>query len=212
MRRVFGARQSDAQARQSQRLRDTIAHEIAKVLAGAPFDNLTEHPEARGWMVDEALADRKFETPRLEALQSFFAAVPIGLRKRRVRKSADVEQELLDCNRLFAVGPELRDDVGGALANFQLAVADQDPDGRRHDRLGAGEHAVERVVGGGLIDAALHRVAEGLHRADLAVARDRDLARRQQALGDLALGALEQLLDLRRVESNILWAFGNLMR
>src|ERR1700680_5184087 len=106
---------------------------------------------------------------------------------------------MLNCNCLFAIAAELRDDVRGSLADLELAIPDQYPNRRRHDRLGAREYAVERVVGRRLLEAALARAAEALHRADFAIARDRDLARRQQALGDLAFGALEQLLDFRRI-------------
>ncbi len=159
-------------------------------------------------MVEIAAARGKFRTPFGKALQPFGAIVPFALRIRRVGKARGVQQHLFDRDHVLAVGAELGNDLGHAFAHVELALADQQPRRRRHYRLGAGEDGVERVVGGGTVGAALHRVPKGAHRADLAVARDCDLARRQQALVDFARSALEQRVDLLRIEAGFAGTFG----
>ena len=67
------------------------------------------------------------------------------------------------------------------------ALADQDPDERRDERLGRGEHDVARVGRG---------IAERLEQLELAVAGDRELAARQQPGVDLALGSGAEGFDL----------------
>src|SRR5438876_904867 len=163
-------------------------------------------------MVDEALADRKLEPPHLETFEALAAIEPVALRIWRVGKTTGVEQQLLDSNRIFAVAAELGNDVGRTLLDVELAVANQDPHRRRYNRLGAAEDAVERPVGRRRVGSALHGTAEGLHRANLAVARDRYLARRQQPFGDLPLGAFEKLFDLGGIETDLARMFGELMR
>ena len=66
-----------------------------------------------------------------------------------------MQHHLLDRHRLLAVGRELGDVLGHAARRVEHAVADEEPHGRRDDRLRAREDAVARVVG---------RVAEGLER------------------------------------------------
>ena len=67
------------------------------------------------------------------------------------------------------------------------------------------------VVGGRFFGPALNRAAKGLHGADLAVAGNGDLAGRQQALFDLALGPVEQGLDFFRVKADFLKIRGKKM-
>ena len=56
-------------------------------------------------------------------------------------------------------------------------------------------------VGGRLFHAALHRMAESLHRRDLPVASDRHLTGRKNAVLHVALGAIHQRLHLVRIET-----------
>jgi hypothetical protein len=69
--------------------------------------------------------------------------------------------------------------------------------------LGARENHVQRLVGWGLFDSALHRAAKGAHCADFSPARDRDLTRRQQPFIDFSLRAVEQGLDLAGIEPHL---------
>ncbi len=158
-------------------------------------------------MVYELAADRPFQPPLREALEPLVPIAPFVLRIRRVGKSADVEQHLLDGDHVLAVAAELGDDLRDALARTQLAFADQNPRRRRHDRLGAREDRVERVVGRGLVDATLDRASDRAHRADFSVARDRDLRRWQQPLFDFALGAIEERFDLCRDRVRLPWSY-----
>jgi hypothetical protein len=52
---------------------------------------------------------------------------------------------------------------------------------------------------------------KGFHRTDFSVARDGDLARWEQSLGDFALRALEQCVDLARIETDLARMLCNLM-
>ena len=70
--------------------------------------------------------------------------------------------------------------------HVEQAVADQQPHRRRHDRLRAREDAVPGVV---------RRVAERLEGDQLAVAGDRQLARRQPAALHVGAREVEQLAD-----------------
>src|SRR5580693_1931125 len=123
-----------------------------------------------------------------------------------------MDEQLLDRDRVFAVAGELWNNIRGALADIELALADQDPHRGRDDRLGAGKNAVEGFVRDRFIGAALRRMPKRLHRADLAVASNRYLTRRQQALGDFALGALEQFLYFGGVETCFARTFGKKLR
>ena len=104
---------------------------------------------------------------------------------RRVRKPGGVQQHLLDGDVLLAVARELRHVVRDRARDVEHAVADQQPDRRRDDRLRRGEEHEARVVG---------RVAERLEAQQLAVARDRDLARGRCAVGDELGRGVEELV------------------
>src|SRR5690348_5298983 len=54
-------------------------------------------------------------------------------------------------------------------------------------------------------------MAIGAHGADLAIARDSELACRQESFLDFTLGAIEQRLHLVGIESNFVQAFGEKM-
>src|SRR5712692_2611955 len=168
-------RQADPQFRQSERCRNSLMHELPEVLAGAALDYFRDYPEARGRMIFELAADRPFEPPLRKPFQALALVGPLVLRIGRVRKARNVEQHLLDSDVLLTVGGELGDDLRDPLARLQFAFADQDPRGRRHDRLGARKYRVERFVGGGLVLAALAGAPNGAHRAYFSIARDCDL-------------------------------------
>src|SRR5208282_5750790 len=161
-------------------------------------------------MVCELTANRPFEPPLRESLEPLALVEPIVLRIRRVGKSADVEQHLLDRHLVFSVGAELRNDLRDDFARAQFAFADQNPRRRRHDRLGAREDHIEGVVGRRLFAATLNRATDRAHRADFPVAGDRDLRRRQQAVLYFALSAIEQRFDLFRIETYLAWTVGKM--
>jgi hypothetical protein len=54
-------------------------------------------------------------------------------------------------------------------------------------------------------------VTKGLHRADLAVSSNCDLARWEQSLVNFALGALEEFVNLGRVEADFARVLCDLM-
>jgi hypothetical protein len=50
-----------------------------------------------------------------------------------------------------------------------------------------------------------------MHCANFAVARDRQLARRQQSFLDLTFRPIEEGLDFVRIQSDLLWTLGKEM-
>jgi hypothetical protein len=118
---------------------------------------------------------------------------------------------MFDRDRILTVSAKFRDDVRYELTEFELALTEQDPDGRRDNGLGATEYAIQRLVGGWYVLAALHGMAKSLRRANFSMARDGDLARWQQSLGDLALCAFEQFVDLGGIKPNFARMLCNLM-
>ncbi len=180
-------------------------HKLTEVLAGAALDYLCNHPEARRRMVFELAADRPFEPPFRESLEALALVEPIVLRIRRVRKSADVEQNLLDGHLIFTVSAKLRDNLRDDLARTELSFADQNPRRRRHDRFGAREDRVERVVGRRLFTTALNCATDCAHRADFSIAGDRDLRRGQQAVLNFAFSTSEKGFDFRGIETYFAW-------
>ena len=114
-----------------------------------------------------------------------------------------MEEELLDRYAILAVGAELRHVFHHRLRDIQFAVLHQQPGGGREKALGAGEDHVERLVGGGLCGATLHGFAKCAGRADFAIARDGELAGRQQPFPHLALRAFEQRFHFRRIKTDL---------
>src|SRR5581483_318585 len=82
---------SDPQFRKSQRKRDSLAHEIAKVLVCPAFDNLRAHPEAGGRMVFEPAPDGPFKAPFGESLEALAPIEPFVLGIWSIGKTRDVE-------------------------------------------------------------------------------------------------------------------------
>src|ERR1700729_3485574 len=121
------ARQSDPQFRDSERSRNPLMHELTEIFARAALDYLRDHPEARRRMVFELSPPRPFDPPFRESFEPFALVEPFVLRIRRVRKSSDVEQNLLDSHLVFTVSPELRDYLRDDLTRLELAFADQNP-------------------------------------------------------------------------------------
>ena len=166
-------RQANEQIRQSQRLRDFLAHEFVEHAPGLALDDFRQHPHAGGGVVLEARPRRPVQPPRREPRQAPLAVGPIRRRERGVGKTGVVNEQLLHRDRFFAVRAELRHDVRHALAQAQLTAFDEQPSGRAGDGFGAGEDAVQRVAGG---------VANRLEQRQLAVPGYGDLRRRQQPL------------------------------
>src|ERR1039458_4462635 len=199
------ARQSDPQLRQSERGCNPLMNELTEVLARAAFDYLRNYPKARARMVFEFAAHRPFQPPLGKSLEPLALIQPLALRIRRVRKSTNVEQNLLDGHRVLTVGAKLGDDLRDALARIQLALADQNPRRRRHDRLRAREDRVERVVGGRLFTSTLDCASDRAHRADFSIVGARDLSRWQQPILDFAFGTIEKGFDFFRIEAGFAW-------
>ena len=91
-------------------------------------------------------------------------------------------------------GAELGDVLGDAARRVDRALADQDPHRARDDRLGRGEDDVARVGRG---------VAERHGRRDPAVARERELARREDAGVDVGLRARDERGEGLLVDSEL---------
>ena len=64
----------------------------------------------------ESRARLVFQPPLGEAFQPLAAVQPFLLRVRRIGKSRGIAEELIDRDHLFAVGAELRHDIGNAFA------------------------------------------------------------------------------------------------
>ena len=101
-------------------------------------------------------------------------------------------KHLVDGDHVFAVGPELGDDLGHLLVGMELVLAQEQPDGAGHHAFGGREHDVAGVGRG---------VSEGLVQQDVAVPRQHDLARRRQAVVHAALGPPEENVDVGAVEA-----------
>src|SRR6516164_4653464 len=118
---------------------------------------------------------------------------------------------MLDRDGVLTVSGEFRNDVGSPLVEIQFPVSEQNPDSRGNNGFGATKHAIQGCVGGRFVITTLHRMTKRLHSANFSITRDRDLARGQQSLGDLALSALEKLVDPHWVEAHLARMLRNLM-
>ena len=110
---------------------------VLVVGAAAPVDDLGQHPVHRRGVVLVPAVDGPVEPPARERFEQRCAVGPVLRRERREREAAGVQHQRLDVDRVFAVRAELRDDVRHPLVEPQLAVLEQQPDGRRDDGLGA---------------------------------------------------------------------------
>src|SRR5215472_12914168 len=173
---VFPGRNPQPQIRQSKRRGNAVAHECTKILARAPFDDFCEHPEGGSSMVNEPLADRKFQAPGFETFEPLVVIKPFRLRIRCVRKTTSMQEQMFDRDRILTVSAEFRNDIRSAFVEFELPFAEQDPDRRRDNGLGATEYAIQGCISGWFVIAALHRMAKSLHRANFSVTCDGDLA------------------------------------
>ena len=79
-------RHADLEARQTERLDDARAHEVAEVRTRAPLDQLGEHPVRRGRVVLVARAGLPVAAPAREALEAPVAVVPLERLERRAGK------------------------------------------------------------------------------------------------------------------------------
>src|SRR5262249_53103550 len=151
------ARQSHPEVWNAQRFRDTHAEEIAEIHSAEPLDDFRHHPMRRSGMIGVLLAGWKLQTPALETATSRRPIEPFALRIRSVGEAADMEEELLDRDRILAIGAEFRHVLHHGLRDIQFAVLNQQPRCGGEKALGARECHVERIVGGGLFDSTLHR-------------------------------------------------------
>ena len=131
---------------------------------------------------------RPFREPREPAL----AIVPVERRERRAREARRVQHHLLDGDRVLAVRRELGHELGDAARHVDRAFAHQDPHRGRDDRLRRGEDDVARLRRG---------VAERDPDGELAVTRERDLARGNAAFVDLALCTGDQVVERGPVDA-----------
>lgn len=115
---------------------------------------------------------------------------------------------MLDRRRRFVVGSVLGHVVNDLVRGTDSSFLDEQPESRGSDRLGRGHRDEDGLIRRRLFRAALHGTAEGPHRGDLPVASDRHLAGGKDAVSHVALGAIQQRLDLVRVETYFRWAIG----
>ena len=192
MRPCCSARRPHAQVRQAEGLGDARAHEVAERDARALLAEHRDHPHAGARVVLEARARLPVEAPAREARAQRLAGGPVPGARGRLGEARRVGEELLDADRVLAVRRELGEHVGHALAEAELPLLEEQPRRRRGDRLAAREDHEQGLV---------RRAAEAAQRGELPVARHGELAVGQHTLAQLALGALEELLELRGVDA-----------
>ena len=123
-----------------------------------------------------------------------------------------MREQLLDGHGVLPVGAEAGQDVGDAFSEAELAFLEQQPRGRRRDRLGAREDHVQRVVGRRRRLPLVGHGAEAAHPGDPAFSRDSHLRRRQATLAHLLLRARKQRLELLGIDADFLRRRGKVMR
>ena len=193
---VLVVRQSDEEIGQPQRQGDAFADELAELARAPTLHDLRDHPHAGGRVVLEARPGRPGEAPLPIPLEAPGRVFPVERPERGVGEPAGMQKELLHGDDVFPVRSELRDDVRHALAEVQVPVLDQQPPGRRGDRLGRREHAVERVV---------VRAPKGLEEAQAPFPRHGDLCRREQSLVDFLPDPLPERIDAFGLQPDGAW-------
>ncbi len=193
---VLLRRQSHEEIREFQRQRDPLAHELAELAAATPLDDLRDRPHAGGRVILEAGSGRPVEAPLAEAFEPPRAIVPVDRTKRRVRKAARMQEQLLHRDAVLPVGAEFGNDVRDRLPRIEIAVLHDQPAGGRCDGLGRREDAVQRIVVG---------VTERFEQPQAPFPGDRDLHGRQQPLVDFAAHALGEGREPLRVEPDRAW-------
>ena len=128
--------------------------------------------------------------------------MPLRIRHGCARKAAGVKQRLFDCNCIFVVRAELRDDRCYLLLDVQQALFDEQPDAGAHDCLGQRMNGEHGVVGGRLPYTALNRDTERAQPDEPSMPRHRNLRTRQRATINVQAYTLVQRLETRAVEAN----------
>ena len=173
-------------AREAERLGDAVLDEVAEVDAAEPLDEVDQHPVRRRRVVCESRARLPLELPLRELLAAPRRVATDEREHLRLGEARGVQHDVLDRDRREVVAIELGEVRPDRALHVEPTLADQHPHCRRDDRLGAREDA---VAGRG------RRGAEGLECDELAVARDRELTRRQPATLHVGGGGIEQLRD-----------------
>ena len=120
--------------------------------------------------------------------------------RRRAQRRAQRRHELVG----IGVAPRVRRQIAADRAH-ELVVSDPVLDHRQHRRaLGVGDAVVERVLDrvlalDGQADLLHRRLPVGVHRIGRVVARERELPRRLERVGDFAIGPLAERLVEPRV-------------
>ena len=114
---------AEPEGREPERLDDAAVHGGSEVDAVDALEELGEDPVGGRGVVLERCAGLPVEAPARERLEAGVAGAPVGEGEGRVGEARGVEQDLLDGDRLLAVGGELGDAVADALVEPQRPSA-----------------------------------------------------------------------------------------
>jgi hypothetical protein len=185
---------SELEAGQPERSADAVRDHLAEARAGRALHDLRDHPVGRRGVVLGLRPGLPVEAPGGEARHPCRAVGALEGAHRGAGKSGRVREEMLEGHGRFPVRPELGDQVGDTRGRIHRTVPDRQPGGTRREGLGDGEHGVPALGRG---------VAERLLQQQPAFASQRQLARREPTLAQVATGTVQERVDGGRVQGGI---------